>query len=86
MPRYVITNPAGLLHTGNHVPETIYVPRKGDPTTADPVSKLEPLFESMRVGDAMKYDAAADAKAMITHPDLVDPEAFHGCSVVPVDA
>lgn len=82
MSRFAIQNAAGLFHSGNLVPETIYVPRAGDPSRADPVSKLVPQFETANLLLALKYDQAADATAMLAHPDLADPSAFEGCKVV----
>lgn len=83
--RYVIRNVAGHYFTGCHVPETRFVPRPGNPTVADPVSLLEPRFESLMVRGAVKYDTAADATAMLTHADLVGPNAFEHCAVCEVE-
>ena len=82
MSRFVISNPDGLLHTDNYVPETIYVSVPGNPTQAVPVSKLLPIFDTKNVLLALKYATAADAHAMLSHPDLQPPEAFAGCEVL----
>jgi hypothetical protein len=83
--RYVIRNVAGHYFSGCFVPETRFVPRPGNPTVADPVSLLEPRFESLMVRGAVKYDSAADADAMLTHVDLADPAAFKDCAVLEVE-
>ena len=82
MSRYVIRNSQGLLYTHNDVPETVYVPRRDDPSRNDLVSKLIPLFETTHPLMALKYEERVDAEQMLSNPDLVDPAAFAGCEVV----
>lgn len=85
MSRYAIQNAEGLLYSDNTVPETVYVPRAGNPREAEPRSMLAPVFGSVNAVLAIKYDTAADAEFLMTHPDLQDPQAFAGCSVVEVE-
>jgi hypothetical protein len=85
MSRHVIRNAAGNLFTGNSVPRTDYIPRAGDPSRTDPVMRLQPLFETVLPMFAVKYDTASDAAAMLSHPDLADPNAFDGCTVREVE-
>lgn len=85
MSRYSIRNAAGLFYSGNEVPETIFVPRVGNPTVADPRSMLVPAFGSVDAKQALKYDDMADATAALSHPDLKETDAFAGCEVVEVE-
>lgn len=82
MSRYLIQNAAGMFYSGNFVPETQYVSRKGDPTVADPRPMLQPLFESGHVSSAIKYETAEDVASILHHSDLVDAAAFVGCAVM----
>lgn len=82
MSRFVIRNASGMFYTGNDVPETVYVPIPGNPSVAEPVSKLAPRFDAGLPGAALKYDTAEDARLMCAHSDLVDSQAFSGCEVV----
>jgi hypothetical protein len=82
MSRYVIRNKQGLLYSDNYVPETIAVPRPGDMSRNDLVSKLVPMFETVNPLQALKFEERVDAESILNHPDLNDPAAFAGCEVV----
>ena len=85
MSRFAIQNANKLFFTYNFIPETIYVPRPDNPTVADPRSLLVPLFEAAHPLGALKFDTAADAKTMLSHPHLNDPKAFDRCFIVEIE-
>jgi hypothetical protein len=46
---------------------------------------IAPRFDASTVTGASKFSTEADATGMMAHPDLKDPKAFDGCTVVDAD-